>query len=463
MDEQISDGAVLDVRSSIGMVRINVLFRQGLLVHGRDYWGEAMSQAETGPVGQRQIYFLASYVLVFVAAFVALTPVLQIIVPLHAGRIDPADKTRILSQAMFWGAATAAISNVAVGALSDRTRSRFGRRRPWLAAGALLMVVTYMGIAQSRSPLQLTLAVMAFQVAFNMMMAPMLALFAERVGLAQRTTMSALLGVCYPLAVAVGSGLMALGPATENGRLILLSLILLAVVLPFVLLFPEPVGAPYLRAPGRDRPEFRGFLAPFKSRNFSLVWGGRLSLSTGYALVSAYLLYFVAEAFRAEDRSAELSHSILTSVALGGVFVVAGVVAVLGGRLKSRKSAALAGAVLLCGATGGAALSEQWGFAVACFLIYGIGQGAYGAVEMGLMADALPDRQGQGKDMGLINLTVALPQALAPVIAVVVQQSGGETRALFLGAALCFGAGAVLISALKPLRRLEEGSGSKMV
>ncbi|UQV19154.1 MFS transporter [Brevundimonas albigilva] len=46
------------------------------------------------------------------------------------------DKTRVLSQAMFWGAVTAAISNVVVGALSDRTRSRFGRRRPWIAAGA---------------------------------------------------------------------------------------------------------------------------------------------------------------------------------------------------------------------------------------------------------------------------------------------------------------------------------------
>lgn len=411
-----------------------------------------MRQAQTEAFEQPQAYFLASYVLVFVAVFVALTPVLQIIVPLHASGIDPGDKTRILSQAMFWGAATAAVSNVVIGALSDRTRSRFGRRRPWLAAGAVLIVVTYAGIAKAQSPFQLTLAVMAFQVAFNMLMAPMLALFAERVSLARRTTMSAILGVCYPLAVAAGSGLMALGPSTEGGRLMVLSCIVLGAVLPFVFLFPEPNAAVSERPLARGGRGALGFFAPFMSRNFSLVWGGRLLLSTGYALVSAYLLFFVADAFRSGDRSAEASHSILTSVALGGVFVIAAVAAIFGSRARSRKLTALGGAVLLSGATGMAAVAEPWGLVVLAFLIYGIGQGAYGAMEMGLVADALPAEADRGKDMGLINLTVALPQAIAPIIAVMLQQHGGDTRALFMVAAICFGGGAGLISALAPAR-----------
>ncbi|KAK0331574.1 hypothetical protein LTR94_028382, partial [Friedmanniomyces endolithicus] len=95
-----------------------------------------------------QALFLSAYVLLVVCAFTALTPVLQIIVPLHAGQIDPAAKTQVLSQAVFWGAVTAAVSNIVIGALSDRTRSRFGKRSPWLAAGGVMIAVSYFGIAQ---------------------------------------------------------------------------------------------------------------------------------------------------------------------------------------------------------------------------------------------------------------------------------------------------------------------------
>lgn len=405
-----------------------------------------------GRSGHGETIFLAAYVLVFISAFVALTPILQIVVPLHAGVIDPADKTRVLSEAMFWGAVTAAVSNVVVGALSDRTRSRFGRRRPWIAAGGALIALAYVGIWRSETPVQLIWAVVGFQVAFNMLMAPLLALFAERVSLARRTTMSAILGVCYPLAVALGSGLMALGPQGEAGRLALLAVVILATTWSFVLLFAEPTPTSAFRS----RPPMRlaplALLRPFLSLNFTLVWSGRLLLSTGYALVGGYLLYFIVEAFQSGDRTAEVSHSILTAVALAGVFAVAMTVAVAGRRIASRKPVALCGAILLCGASAAVSASQDWGVVVGAFVIYGLGQGAYGSVEMGLMADVLPTEEDRGKDMGLINLAVALPQAIAPLIAVWLQYHEGGMRPLFVVAALCFGMAALLIAGLKAMK-----------
>ncbi|URI15970.1 MULTISPECIES: MFS transporter [Brevundimonas] len=402
--------------------------------------------------GAGETLFLAAYVLVFVSAFVALTPILQIVTPLHADAIDPADKTRVLSQAMFWGAVTAAISNVVVGALSDRTRSRFGRRRPWIAAGGVLIVLAYVGIWRSQTPLQLTWAVVGFQAAFNVLMAPLLALFAERVSLARRTTMSAILGVCYPLAVALGSGLMALGPQGEAGRLVLLALVILTTTWSFVLLFAEPASPVAMRRPAPASPAPWALLRPFRSRNFVLVWSGRLLLSTGYALVGAYLLYFIVEAFSSAGRTPEVSHSILTAVALAGVFAVAMTVAFAGRRIRSRKPVALCGAVLLCGASAAVAASQDWAPVVGAFVIYGLGQGAYGSVEMGLMADVLPTEEDRGKDMGLINLAAALPQAIAPLIAVWLQSHDGGIRPLFGVAALCFGSAALLLAGLKAMK-----------
>ena len=48
-------------------------------------------------------------------------------------------------------------------------------------------------------------------------------MFAERVPIQLRSRVSALLGMCYPLGVALGSSLMALGPQDEPGRLVVLA------------------------------------------------------------------------------------------------------------------------------------------------------------------------------------------------------------------------------------------------
>src|SRR5450432_376718 len=48
-----------------------------------------------------------------------------------------AHKVAVLGLVTAIGAAVAMISNPVAGALSDRTAGRFGRRRPWIASGAV--------------------------------------------------------------------------------------------------------------------------------------------------------------------------------------------------------------------------------------------------------------------------------------------------------------------------------------
>src|SRR6516165_8669712 len=49
----------------------------------------------------------------------------------------PAHKVVVLGWVTGIGAAVAMVANPVAGALSDRTTSRLGRRRPWIAGGAL--------------------------------------------------------------------------------------------------------------------------------------------------------------------------------------------------------------------------------------------------------------------------------------------------------------------------------------
>ncbi|NSX34103.1 MFS transporter [Brevundimonas vesicularis] len=410
--------------------------------------GEVSNRSQT----RRTSLVLAAYLVLFLAAFIGLAPLFQIVAPLHAAALDAGGKTEILSRAMVWGALTAAVANIAMGAISDRTRSRFGRRRPWIALGSVLTVLSYVGIWRSSTPGEFVWALVGFQLAFNVLMAPLSAVFADRVPILLRSTVSAMLGLSYPLAVALGSSLMALGPQYEPGRLALLASILLSAAAFFLIVFDEPSSERQPIAPSSQTGGSGSLLAPFRSRNFATVWTGRLLIATGYALVSIYLLYFVSDAVGWPGRTPERSHAVLTAVAFLSVVIIASLLAMFGTRISWRQPIALAGAVALCVATVALAIAPSWTVVVFAFAIYGLGQGAYGSVEMGLMADALPTQDNRGRDMGLNNLAVALPQAMAPIAALILEQVGFDIRGLYVAAAACFAAAAVVMSLFRSAR-----------
>ncbi|QTR04583.1 MFS transporter, partial [Saccharothrix algeriensis] len=56
-------------------------------------------------------------------------------VPLRVAEVDPDGKERSLGLIVALGALVAVVANPLFGRLSDRTTSRFGRRRPWLIGG----------------------------------------------------------------------------------------------------------------------------------------------------------------------------------------------------------------------------------------------------------------------------------------------------------------------------------------
>ena len=53
--------------------------------------------------------FMVGLGVAYLAAFIAMAPLLGMLVPLRAEAIDPAAKEAILSTALFWGAITAAV------------------------------------------------------------------------------------------------------------------------------------------------------------------------------------------------------------------------------------------------------------------------------------------------------------------------------------------------------------------
>ena len=402
--------------------------------------------SERRPVGPA---FLIGYAIAYIGAFLGVAPLLQILAPVHAAAIDPAAKAAIFSQAIFYGCVAAGFGNILGGAISDRTRSRHGRRRPWIIVGAVLL--------WSRTPFMMVVGLVCFQLAFNVLLAPLIALFADRVPDNRRGVMSAVLGMAYPLAVTMGSVIMAWGPQSETARFATLGGIVLLATIPFALLSREDAPPPgEVRALSSGLSP-RSLFKPFATRDFSLAWAVRFLIATGYSLVAFYLLYYIADAIGYADlypgQTAEAGHSLVMTVSLIGVLGVSFLVALAGSRIKRRKLLGIGGGVLLSGAALLLGVTPDWMLVVVAFVFYGMGQGAFGSIEMALMTDVLPSAEDRGKDLGLINLAVTLPQATAPLAALVLLEGFGfGFRSLFFAAVVCFACATLALAAIRRVR-----------
>ena len=72
---------------------------------------------------------------------------------------------------------------------------------------------------------------------------------------------------------------------------------------------------------------------------------------------------------------------------------------------------------------------------MAAQLLFGLSHGVHATTVAALTAESLPDRSQAGRDLGVMNMAVAMPQSLAPAGAAVLLASGLSLSAVFIAAA----------------------------
>ncbi len=204
-----------------------------------------------------------------------------------------------------------AVTDPAVGYLSDRTRSRWGRRRPWFLFGALpfglafLVMFTNPGISgQSTIFLWAAGAFMLLCTAYTCANIPYNALlpeitrdFDERTSLTGYKSMFAVVatllgaGAAMPIISAFGSrtgGFMAMGA-------IFGALIVISVLVPFFTV-REPEHT------GRETPHgiFRSALDALRNRPFAIILAVWTLNTVGMTIVTATLVYYFKYQFNDE-------------------------------------------------------------------------------------------------------------------------------------------------------------------
>jgi MFS family permease len=367
--------------------------------------------------------FIAAYTLAQVGAFVSFQPLLQVLLPLKAEAIDHASKAVVLSQVAFYGAIAASIANLLAGAISDRTTSRFGRRRPWMVVGALGAALAYLAIMHAKTPLALIGGVILFQLAFNLCFSALMAVMPDRVPDTQKGMVAAFLSLGNPIGTAAGAVMIGGLLVTESHRYAAISAALLLGLAPFVIRLRDPP------LPKQDVPPFHlmAFLGglwvdPRKHPDFAFAWLGRFMVLVALSLVQCYMLYFLQDVMDYPrlfpGHRSEEGLAILTTVSTFSNVALAMLGGMLSDRLRRRKLFAFGAAAVLASSMVVFSLSPSWPVLVAAYVVFGCGAGCFCAVDIALVTQVLPSQRDAGKDLGVINLANTLPQALAPALAV---------------------------------------------
>ena len=407
---------------------------------------------------------MAGYVVAQAGAYISFLPLLLILTPLKAQALAPDHKAALLSQIASLGAVVAALSNLLAGWISDHTRLRWGRRRPWIVAGAVATALSYGLVANSRTPAALVGAILTFQLVFNFAFAPLAALIPDRVPDHQKGWLAALTGLGLPIGSVVGSWVVGMLVLGEGARYLALGAIVVLAIAPFGLLIRDPLPA-VLPRPAVPALEGRSRAAlgwpsslrwPRFSADFVYVWIGRCLVQTAFGLVQIYLLFFLQEALgygvarvgRPETDMARLS------LVFALANVVTGLVAGrLSDRLGRRKPFVMAGAAIMAVASLGLATAHVWPVILAAYALLGCGAGCFFAADLALVTQLLPSSRNVGRDLGVVNLSITIPQVAAPALAgLLLSAPGADLRWIFIVATGLGLAGAAMVGLIRGIR-----------
>lgn len=412
---------------------------------------EAGRAPELQPVGPA--FFVAYSAVNFGLSLTLLTPTLFSIA-YKVQTIDEAGKDSHLGITIGIGGLVMLLAGPLLGVLSDRTRSRWGRRRPYLVAGVAVALLGAFILGSATTVFAVVLGWSISGIGIAALSTAVLPVMAEAVPESQRGRVAALSGVAAQFAGVVAT---LAGSLLTGSHLVLFTapvLVLLVCAVGYLLAVPEQqVSVP--ERTGRLLQAFADLrFDPRRERDFSLVIIGKFLVQIAMNFFATYQLYFVIDRLGFTPESAGQQLALVGGLGL----VVAAVLAVVSGSLSDRlgrrkpfvyvSSAAIALGLLLV------AVAPNLAVYVTGALVLVAGAGALATVDLALVGDVMPNRSTEaGKYMSIYNMSGGLAGVVAPVLAPVILSlgSGGNYTVLF-----CFAAAVAVGHALvvRPIRQV---------
>jgi MFS family permease len=459
-------------------------------------------------------------------------PIYISLIPVGATLIAGSRADLLIGRVTAAGGVFALLTPILVGWLSDRTVTRWGRRRPWMVAGTIVNIIGLGLLALAASPLALIGAYLVVQLSNNAAGAAYTGVIPDVVRAEDRGRASGLLGTMNQLGTVVGVGLVGVtfkiygdtragllagygvvalilaitliitviavkeprivanplprpSPTRGEGDFPLAAVVcgvafLIALIALFAILLASlgtllwPVVALFLGSSivtvlaARRLPGLMAFFQAFRSNDFFWTFATRGLVTLGIFSILPFMELYFRDVVHSPDAGAASAFWLLAVIA-GAIIpsMIGGVLSDRTGRRKlfvyiSSAMQAVVVSVLLFGLIRSLTLLYILG------ILYGIGYGAYYAVDWALACDVLPNREeAAGRDMALWHVSFTLPQVLAPAILAgflhflnepghqLLGLSSGHDlgfRFIFASAAVWFILGTVMVSRIRGVR-----------
>ncbi|RCS62155.1 MFS transporter [Microbacterium sp. JB110] len=357
-----------------------------------------------------------------------------VVVPALLEHADPVNKDVHLAIVMTASSAVTIAIRPLAGAWSDRTTGRFGRRTPWIVAGAITSAIAVAWLGQADTVIAVAVGWLIAQPLLNIIESPLDAVLADRVPERARARTAAYYGAGAALGLAAGA--VVAGITVDNLSLMTLGagLVLVAGMIGFVMLNPDRAveGLRPHRQPGQWR-------ALWRSRGFSRVFIARALVVLGQQMVLVYLLYIVID--RTGQNAADAGRTLAMVVGVHIACVVAGALAAAGAARRNRVATVVVATVVGALGLGLPILIPGMAGLIAYAVVSGLGRGAYVTSDLLLLLHVLPSKENHGRDLGYFGWATLLPQVVAPALAgTLLTLSAGSYAVLFAAAvvlALC--------------------------
>lgn len=365
-----------------------------------------------GPTVRVTPWWTTRFSLVWLGVWMATLVPIQLTLPDQLSAIDHAHRVRDFGLVNGVVGLVAVVTLPVFGALSDRTRNRFGRRRTWVLAGVVVYAVGLLLTGAQTGVAALTACWVLASLGNNMVAAGLTAVVADEVPEQQRGLIS---GAIYgPQGIGIVVGLAAVTGLSTGGRYGFLAVALVVLALPFLLAHRD-APADHLE-PLSLRSVVQGlWIDPRANPDFAWAFGGRLMVNVGNALGTTYFLFFLRDFLKVPDPDA----SLLTMSMVYLVFTLAATFA--GGVLSDRSGRRRVFVAVAAGLQGLAGLlilvRPTYGSALVGAALLGAGYGAFMSVDQALVTAVLPNADDRAKDLGIMNIGSVAPQMFGPVLA----------------------------------------------
>lgn len=381
---------------------------------------------------------------------------MSVLVPQRLRDIGIANSTAVLGSINAVGSIASIFIALFIGALSDRTASRWGKRTPWIFTGAFIYGFCFWALSRPQSALIIGFTYVMALVGLNMVQAPIYARISDQVEESARATVSAAIGaggvIGQGIGTLVGSSLI---EHMELGFICAGLCALAAGVLSVVIAPREPSSKDLPKETGKPlwRVVAESLVPPLKNcADFYRAFVCRTCLIVAYQMVFSYQLYILQDHIGESKLEAAASIQVISVITMIVSIVSSLVAGPIADMLHRRKAPIVVACVFFA-----VGLAMPWIFPtrMGMFLFGGIasfGYGMYLSVDQALNVDVLPDKKTAGKDLGFMNIATCAGQAIGVAITSTIVSMTGSYVTVFPTAIVMTAIAAISVLGIKRVR-----------